>query len=525
MGLKWLDRRTWDKNNDVTEDISRFSYTPSGSYTYSLHVSTDKTKDESWDTAVVFRVRSLLLREQNFQLSILGSEESEAIPYEGRKNSRFADIVPLFRSATSNNTVDDYANTWVVFLTGFQDFFYQATDTNIQFIRLKPIICPRTAQPKIVVSDKRNGEYCPLSVTAINTPHCCRATFATNKQGVMETDEISDLIGHSGVAPTTYYQRHRAEDLSEKLERSDREIMNDAWMFENDRPEYIKADTPESSLIRNFSSNRENTIQDFGFIRTASIWSWSDSEKGGLDGLQLLRDSPMSRIIFRDTHVCPAGEECPNEVIEAIGEAKRCGVCPISMKCIDHLPAISAKKHRLYERVRYLTRHSKNLLDMGENGAADAAWQEAQLDTNEYLGWKCSEEELIRIYKTKLAEPTPTDADVVYLVDRPDIVRNHLNVVVRDANTSEFLLRRIAESNAYPAVQTSEIQALAKRVSARLLTGQGDVGLFSSPCADDVASAANLLRTVARVQGLTIAKISTLLTDGPLGLIRDCGAE
>lgn len=481
-----------------------------------MHVSTDKTKGEAWDSLIVFRVRSLLLREQRFQESIKGSREHEAVPYENRENSRFANIVPLFRSATSSRPVDDYYNCWTVLLTGFQDFYAHASGLGVQFITLSPSLQPGSVEP--VVSIARDGaQFCPLSVKTINTPHACRSTFATNRQGVLEDSEIASLIGHEEEITTIYYQRHSAEDLAGKLEKSDRD-QNDGWMFDRSSKEYIRADLPESNLVRSFNRSRDTTIQRFGFMKAAAIWSWSESLSKMPGGLELLQKSPISRIVFRETHICPVGEVCPAEVVDAIGEAKRCGVCPLAMKCIDHLPAVSAKKRSLYERVRYFVQRSESLSAMGEKAASDAAWESAQVDTQEYLGWKTSEDLLLEIYQEQSESPskkTNGTGGLTYLVGRPDIVREHLKVVVRDSSLGEFLLRRVADSNAFPSMQTPEVQALSKRIGNRIMAGNGDVGLFSSPCADDVTATANLLRTIAVAKGLSIARISSLLESSP----------
>lgn len=516
MGLKWLDRRTWDKHNQGALDISQFTFVPPAAYAYPLHVSTDKTKDEAWDTTVVYRVRSLLLREQKFQLSIDEPDMDMAVAYDDRE-SRFGEIVPLFRSPTSPNCIGDYARYWLMLMAGFQDFYAGISEHYVQFITIGKMIPPGCKEPKVVVA-KDGTRFSPLSVTTINTPHACRATFATNRQGLLELSDLAELLGHATDAVTAYYQKNRAADLGEKLEGSDKEMLGEFYMFDKDDAGFIRADKADSALVRAFNSDRETTIHLFGFMPSATLWCSDDAGNLDKEGLELLRNGPMSLIRFRETHICPVGEECPLDVIKAAGEPKRCGICPLAMKCIDHLPAISAKKHALDERIKYLTLQSNRLLEAGEKNAADAVWEEAELDANEYAGWKISEEVLSRIYKDKLNDQTEAGGEVFYHVDRPDIVRQHLQLVTRDTSVVEFFLTRIAESNAYPSMQSPNVQAIAARISNDLLGGVRNLDAFSVPGPNDVVVAANLLKILMKLNGLTIAEMAMQLADNTVKL-------
>lgn len=511
MGLKWLDRRAWDKNNKGAPDISQFSSLPSDKYVYSLFVNTDKTKDEAWETSVVYRVRSLLLREQKFQLSIDEPDMNIEVPYD-KRDSRFEDIVPLFRSASTADTIADYTRDWVRLMVGFQEFYNEISEHPVQFVKLGKMCALGSSEPKVAFT-KTGLRFCPLSVTTINTPHACRATFATSRQGLLELSDLADLLGHESTAVTEYYQRKRAMDLSEKLEGSDREMLGGFHIFDKDDAGFIRADKPDSALVRSFNTDREGTILRFGFMPSATLWR---SEIGELDeeGIDLLRNGPMSLIRFRETHICPVGEECPMDVVEDAGEPKRCGICPLAMKCVDHLRAISAKCNALYERITYLTLQSKRLAERGEIGAADAIWQEAELDANEFAGWKVSEEVLTQIYKNNhLDDQDKVDGDVFYHVDRPDIVRRHLEVVSRDTPIAEFILMRIAESNAYPSLQSPQVQAVAVQISRKLMAGDLKSNPFSFPGPDDVTVAAGLLKTLMKSNMLTVASIVEILAD------------
>lgn len=512
MGLRWLDRRTWDSKNVEAPDISRFSFYPTDKYVYGLNVSTDKTKNEAWDTSMVFRVRSMMLREQKFQLSIDESMIDLEVPYANREHSRFGRILPLFRSAKSPEPILEatYHKYWLSFITGFQEFYGVVNGSKTQFVK----IVPRGEIVQVKVDTESGAQYCPVSILAINTPHACRATFATNRQGILETSDIADLLGHNSVEVTAYYQAPRAEDLNKKLEDSDRALFEDYRIFDHGNASYIRPDKQGSSLVRSFSNNREETLQHFGFMPTVSLWSTDDSDKLDDDGLKILRDGPMSLIRFRETHICPVGEECPSDVIKSTGGFKRCGICPLAVKCIDHLPGIAAKKNALVERIQYLTKQRERLEASGENAAADALWDEVDLETNELMGWQLSEEILAKIYHESILKSNSDSEETVYHVERPDIVRRHLQRIVRKTRQTDFLLHRIAESNAFPSLQTPQIQAIAANIRRKLLAGKSLPDFVSDvPGPDEVKVTAALLKTVMKANELSIEDMSNRLMD------------
>nr|WP_294863878.1 hypothetical protein [uncultured Pseudogulbenkiania sp.] len=515
-GLRWLDRRTWDKNNVNCPNISDFSVRPTDQYVYSLHVNTDKKKEKPWDTNIVFRVRALLLREEQFQLSIDEYGMNDEVPYQNRSHSRFGKILPLFRSASCSSPISDnsYQKDWVLYMIGFQEFFTRANGSLVAFIKIQPTSSTR-ANPKIICK-KDNIRYCPISTLAISTPHACRASFATNRQGILETSEIAELLGHADPVVTEYYQSPRAEDLKEKLEQSDRALHGEHRKFDRADAAYIRPDLDDSALVRSFKADREDTIANFGFIPPTSLWSLPDSETLDEEVIEGLRNGPMSLIRFRETHICPVGEECPVDIVQAVGGFKRCGLCPLALKCIDHLPAIAAKKNALLERIKYLIKQKNQLEAAKENRAAEAIWEELELDTNELLGWQLSEEILVKMYAGKAENCHP---EIVYHAERPDIVRHHLQQIVKKTGPTEFLLHRIAEANAYPSLQSPQVQAVAAHIRRRLLAGQvvSEI-LADAPGPADVSIAAKLLKTVMQANQLSIEDMSERLINGAVAL-------
>lgn len=506
QSVQWLDRSSWDSLN---------ADAPSGSYTYALLVNTDKTRVHAWTTYVVHRVRDLLLREQRFQESFVDANRFGPVNYEGLESQPFDPIRPLFRAPDGAYPVGDHAydSTWTKLMIDFGDFYRAATgEQHVRMVRLKSRLNP-DGTPVIRSSEDRDAaSYCAVSILAIHTPHACRATFATNRQGILELSDVAELLGHSDVVVTAHYTKPSGELLRHQLQESDAAIVADYSMFDASSEGYIRADRPESALVRSFSRDRKETVERFRFMGPIALWSTDDS-KDEAEGQKLLMEGPMSRIRFRETHICPVGEECPSDIIEQIGAPRRCGACPLAMKCIDHLPAIAAKKNQLLERIKYQHKRREILECSGEPTAVlDEVWEDLELDINELLGWQLSEEILLSLCKREQEEGA---RDNVLHVDRPDIVRRHLQKIARSCNRTELVLQRIADSNAYPTLSTPHVQAAAGRLKRRLLAGRkaDEIETWTDDF-EDLRSTAKLLSIMMKSSGKSLNDVAAFV-DAP----------
>jgi hypothetical protein len=197
------------------------------------------------------------------------------------------------------------------------------------------------------------------------------------------------------------------------------------------------------------------------------------------------------------------------------------------MKCVDHLTAIAAKRNQLMERIRYLHRRFESLKKAGEPTAVlDEIWDELELDINEWLGWKLSEEILTTMQRESGEDGTE---DKMWHVERPEFVRRHLEKVMRTCDVTEFFLRRIADSNAYPTLSTPQVQAAAGRLKRKLLAGQ-DVDIIDSLTDDfeSVRDTARMLSIMMKATGLTMTQVAAQLNapaHAPAATLLLAGAE
>lgn len=501
QSIQWLDLHTWDILNkrDGVPPCYDFNMTEhvAGRFVLPLMVSTDKTKDEAWDVLVVFRVRACFYREQYFRDSIRESDMDVAVDYDGIENSRFGKITPLFRSPVSPAPVSDttYDRHWRMLLWGFEEYFNNAVSAEgefVQFVYLKG------------TKDEPVPDYSDTDIDvirAINTPHACRATYATNRTGALESSDVAQQLGHASTVVTAHYTVSTPENMAEKIAAVEREIQAGFGVFDNANPAYIRTDNPNSALYKSFKENREETIESFRFAPSVSLWS-TDDLKAGEDGMDLLRQSPMSHIRFRETHICPVGEACPADVVAEIGESRRCGLCPLAMRCVDHLPAIAAKVNQLRMKVRSDIKRAEQLAERNEPPATvDALYEAAEMDANELVGWQLSHDILLRMLETRQA----TVGTKEYHVQAPEIVERHLRAVTANRKVSEFLLQRIADANAYPTLADPEIQRVADRFCRHILAGHYQPSLDDDP----VTVLAGLVKSHLEPLGVTMQDLAT----------------
>ena len=104
------------------------------------------------------------------------------------------------------------------------------------------------------------------------------------------------------------------------------------------------------------------------------------------------------------------------------------------------------------------------------------------------------------------------DAPMPIHVERPDIVRRHLQFVTRSCDPGEFLLQRIAESNAFPSMDSPQLQAEASLLRRRLSAGQ-NLEEFGSIAGNDdnVKAVASMLRILMTANGLSMSDVTSLL--------------
>jgi integrase len=436
--VSWLDRTNWDINEqDVLQTY------------YKLNVNTDKTKNNEWTSYISHNVYQSLKKETFFQNSMRESFIDTPSNYKGREYSRFENIICLFKSDSEKGYPIRFVDYWVDILLSFQNMLNTIEKGNYKLITLN--------KPKIIKVEytSENNQYIPLRIRAIHTPHSMRATFCTHMAEYLERSEIAALVGHSSDLITSeVYIKPEDSVLKEKIERAvdifDNGVNSD--YFDKNSSVHSRPHLKGSSLQKAFSENREQTIELFN-ITSVSLNINKDSEEQSQKAINLLKEARADQVVFEGTHICPVGGVCPQEVMGIIGEKRRCGLCPLALKCVDNLNPIYAKQRDLMREIQ----EGKEKLDLAiknkeSNIFINNLEDKINLDIKELVSWKFSADILSKYYE-ELKENK--NLDKKYYVEMPDMVKQHLQKV-SISNEKEYLLTRIADSNAYSSYQNPD---------------------------------------------------------------------
>ncbi len=500
QSVQWLDRRLWDAPNKGKSPETRV---------YELYVNTDKKKEHPWTAPLIYRARETLLREQQFQESIVEENIAKEIPYEERRHSRFADVVPLFRNGgAAGKLITDgaYTRDWTKILGSFQKF-YNATVTNegfVQFVELSPhyhggLVSPENVKINYKVAP--NGQkvfYSPLHYRAIHTPHAMRSTYISVRSGVLDIEDIAAAVGHTSTITTYHYTVKSFDEIAEKFEETDQAI----WNFSHSSAHRIRADKKDSALRKSWNKNPQETEKRFGFLSVSLLNERSENFE---DGVEVLRSTPANRVIFRETHICPVGETCPANVIDLIHEPRRCGLCPLAVKSLDHAPAISAKMRQLLEQMKCAADLIEKLKGRKEPESTISDINERRkLDALEYLGWQRALEAINEILDLKQPDL------VQYLVDQPEIVKLHLKCVAKQSARTDFILERILDSKAYPVLETQALRHKANILRQQLLANSGKIAeaLQAIPEGEEIEWFLSSLSAAMKTFNLTAAQLT-----------------
>lgn len=449
--VSWLDRDTWDLNDN--KDLKAY---------YKINVNTDKTKNSEWSTYVPHNVYNSLKKETLFQNSMREDFINLAINYQGREYSRFENIICLFKSDSKKALPVNFKNYWVDILWSFQNILNEVENENYELIKIT-----KHNSTKINFTTEGN-QYSPLNIKAIHTPHSMRATFCTHMAEYLERSDIAALVGHaSDLITSEVYIKPEDSVISEKIRKATDILDNgvNSDYFDKESKAHIKPNQKGSSLQKAFSENRDQTIELFN-ITSISMNVNKDSEEQSQKAIKLLKDARMDKVIFETTHICPVGGMCPQEVMSVIGEKRRCGLCPLALKCIDNLNPIYAKQRDLMREIK----EGKEKLDLAiknkeSNITIDDIENKVNLDIRELVSWKFSADILSKHYESIKDNK---NIDKQYYVEMPDMVKNHLTKV-SVSNEKEYLLTRIADSNAYSGLSNSENKYQAEMIRRNVI--------------------------------------------------------
>lgn len=450
--VAWLDRDSWNIND--SNKLNAY---------YKINVNTDKTKDHEWSSFVSHAVYQSLIKETEYQNSMREETTNKPVNYQNRKDTRFKNIQPLFRGYFKSGLPVDFRNYWTDILWSFQNNLNKVDEKKYSFITIE-----KPKNDRIEVIGNENLKYSPLSIKSIYTPHSMRATFCTHMAEYLERSEIAALVGHqSDLITSEVYIKPEESTIMKKMDEALDIFENgvNSDYFKKESVAHTKPNAKNSSLQQAFAQDRDQTIELFN-ISSISMNINKESEEQSKKAIELLKNSRMDHIIFETTHICPVGGICPQEVMGIIGEKRRCGLCPLALKCVDNLNPIYAKQRDLIREIK----EDKAKLDKAiENNESEITLNNIEdkvnMDIRELVSWKFSADILSQHYEALRINP---NLQKEYFVEMPDMVKNHLQKV-SVSNEKEYLLTRIADSNAYSVYSNGENKYQAEMIKRNVI--------------------------------------------------------
>ena len=448
MHIRWLDRRTYDKNIDRSRPLDPIC---------KLFINTDKANN-SWNATVSEAVIRVLDRQSASHKWFSEPEMLQEAWYDDHEESPFGKILTLFpRGQVSSGpnkagpyTHEAYAKFFKRLIFAF-DLFCKY---NLSIATTNPLPAP-FADIDCIDGAEDYAQAISYEKEAAklieHTPHSCRASVVSELIKILPPHIIGDYItGHSTVAHVIYYAKADPEYLNRNQEYQKYAIEN-GISWDSTLISQIKAEDVNSCLQRAFKRNPTQTIVDFGAISFDK-----ETDSGILSGIKLVNIQPFDALAFMSTHVCPFGNNCPAEVIKDLGAIPNsrtpCGGCYYSIKTVDHLPRIVGHIRTITEECAELETYIDEAKKQG--ASIESLTPKAQYRkflAAEIVAWSVTVHCLEQMYKEIKTRTS-------FLVQKPEIVTEQLErIEIKDGGLSN-LMARTSEARTHAEFFTPQLQ-------------------------------------------------------------------
>lgn len=500
--IQWLDAETYATYADRDAEFTR------------LLVNTDKSKSSAWTPYVSKSVIKVLDRQKAWRDLIAEEEFSKKVYYNNNERTKWGKFLPLFAYYNSGRPYADnvYNDAWKSLLAGIQ---WTMADNGLDcplLVRLRPThvgFDGPDIQDKLTKAGKHSNSSTALGLCAEITPHSARVSVVSHFITALPADFIGKYITGQTSAVVGHYVKLDPDQLARLASEQDISFKQAQHQHAFERlfhPDHQSSDLinvgPDSPLATSFKANTSDAFTRFGCL----------SFQGSTDmktGLEFCQDGAPRNVAFNKTEICPHGNHCPQEIIQELKSTNRCGLCPRAIRSVDHLPAVTAKCRQAYEELTALNLRMDALDPTLNASDIESMEKDRQRFSEELVGWIVSQEVLESLRK-RMAENQATSP---WIAQSPEIIQKALARVDVKTDETQYVLSRLAECEAYPALAGPEIRAQFDLLRRKLAANLGDFKTaFDSAIPPNTASAcAGYLRSFVEANKLTFEEVANLL--------------
>lgn len=514
--IQWLDSATFDSR--VNNEEPKHDYSQ-------LYVNTDKAKTEAWQSHVNFRVIEILRAQLAWRRLIGEPGFSNKVFYNDNPDTKWGQYFPLFSYSTSGKPHHDnlYGAVWLSLLSGVQSILSEAGEPELWFVRLLPSQVP-FADPdqaqKLYDYGSQQKRKCRVILKSDITPHSARVSVVSHAISILPADLIGRYWTGQTEATVYHYVVPDADEINAEQQRQNLAIRQRGYeqgyeamlaASPGRKGPFIKADDVNSRLARSLKTDLEETIAGYGCVSL----SLNGDTKTGID---VLRETRALGAVFNKTEICPYGNQCPPEVVVALKGFRRCGPCHFAVRSIEHVQAIAAKIRQVLEgleevEARLDAADAENLT----TDEWDALAKSRDVLAEDFGAWQVSAE-VLEVMRQRVEAGVSTKR---WHIQRPEIIEQHLKRAIFPTEATDYLLARLHESEAFPALESPQIRAKFDLLRRNLLANTGNIreALRMEQPTNPAAECRALIRSIAAAHKLGIEDIRRMMDGTEVGAI------
>lgn len=504
--IRWLEKRTYDINIDRSRHLPPLC---------KLRVNTDKVNN-AWDATVSKTIIDLLDRQKSMLNWFGDTAMDEEIWYDYHEDSLFGKIITIFPKGGTPGvlTPDAYTKYFKRLIYSFDLFcrFQLGIDSTNSMPEALGEMETLDDPYDYLAAIKLEAKACKLIE---HTPHSCRVSVVSEYIRILPPHIIGSFItGHATEEHVMYYAKVDPAYLK-SVTMYQKMSVEQGLILDRPAMSSIKAEDIQSKLQQAFRRDKDKSLIDFGAISFDR-----ETMDDVVSGVRAAKQRPIDSLAFMPTHICPFGNHCPADVVKDLGAipgvSTPCGGCYYSVKTVDHLPRIHGHIRALTDECSELEAH---ITEAKRNGASpESLVQKAnrrKFLAAEIISWSVTAHCLEQMYSEI---KTRTN----FLVEKPEIVSEHLERLELKEHSLSNLIARTAEAKSHAEYFTPQLNQQVKVARNKLLAFTGDFNrmLEEAPTGFTLIDEfRGLIRSTCEVLGLSLHDLSEAMTK-PMALDR-----